>query len=130
MTNFLSLKPVDHGIWTLGLLTRPLLLLSQGKTSAEISDEVGIEPKTLHNRFRLAKDLTLLQGTTQKVSLSELGGEFVQRIDLQTGLDSISDGQAELLRDFIARSPFDSAAIFGIYSIVDAVWSLSRNTYR
>lgn len=128
-TSFLSLKPVDHGIWNLGLLSRPLLLLSQGKTPSQISDELQIERKTLNNRFRLAKDLTLLRGATQKVSLSELGEEFVRKIDPQTGLDSISDGQADLLRDFIARSPFDSPAIFGIYSMVDAVWALSRNTY-
>ncbi len=125
-TNFLSLKPVDHGIWNLGLLIRPLLLLSQNKTPAQISDELQIERKTLNNRFRLARDLTLLQGSA---SLSELGEKFVQRIDPKTGLDSLSDGQAELLRDFIARFPFDSAAIFGIYSMVDAVWTLSRNTY-
>jgi hypothetical protein len=128
-TSFLSLKPVDHGIWNLGLLICPLLRLSQGKKPVEIADELGIEHKTLNNRFRLAKDLTLLQGETRKVSLSELGEEFIQRIDPQTGFDSISDAQAELLRNFIARSPFDSAAIFGIYNIVDAVWSLSRNTY-
>ncbi len=128
-TSFLSLKPVDHGIWNLGLLSRTLLLLSQSKTPAQISDELQITRKTLSNRFRLAKDLTLLRGITQKVVLTELGEKFVQKIDLQTGFDSISDGQAELLRNYIARSPFDSAAIFGIYSMVDAVWTLSRNTY-
>jgi hypothetical protein len=128
-SSFLSLKPVDHGIWTLGLLPRPLLLLSQGKTSTEVSAEIGITLKTLNNRFRLAKDLTLLQGALNNVSLTKLGEDFVHAINPQTGFDSISDGQAELMRDFIARSPFNSAAIFGIYNIVDAVWTLSRNTY-
>ena len=128
-TNFLTLKPVDHGIWNLGLLSRPLLMLSQGKTIEQIADELHIERKTLNNRFRLARDLTLLRGTTQKIVLTELGEKFVQQSDAQTDLATISDGQAELLRDFIARYPFDSAAIFGIYSIVDTVWTLSRNTY-
>ena len=128
-TTFLSLKPVDHGIWNLGLLSRTLSLLSQQKTPARIAQELNITRKTLNNRFRLAKDLTLLHGATQKVALTEIGKKFVDRIDPQIGLDLVSDKQAELMRDFIARSPFDSAAIFGIYSMVDAVWTLSRNTY-
>jgi len=129
VTNALSLKPVDHGIWNLGLLVRPLLLLSQGKTHTQISDELEIESSTLKNRFRLAKDLTLVQIAGRKVELSSLGKEFVHKIDKEMSLDSISDGQAEVLRDFIAQSPFGSAAIFGIYSIVDSTWTLSRNTY-
>lgn len=128
-TNFLSLKPVDHGIWHLGLLIRPLLLISQGKTSLQIADDLQIERKTLNNRFRLARDLTLLRVTPQNIELTEIGKTFVQKIDTQKGSDTISDEQANFLRAFIARSPFDSAAIFGIYSMVDAVWTLSRNTY-
>ncbi len=129
LTKFLSLKPVDHGIWNLALLNQPLVLLHQGKTAKQIAAEVEIAELTLKNRFRLARDLLLVRGANTKTTLTELGESFVAAIDPSAGFDALSDAQAELMRDFIARSPFDSAAVFGIYSVVDAVWTLSRNTY-
>ena len=43
--------------------------------------------------------------------------------------DHVSEDQAGVLRDFIVEDPFASTTVLGIYSIVESVFTLSRNTY-
>jgi hypothetical protein len=43
--------------------------------------------------------------------------------------EHLSDDQAAVLRDAIIKNPFASAVIFGIYSLIETVFNLARNTY-
>jgi len=43
--------------------------------------------------------------------------------------DRLSEAQVELLKTFVVRDPFESPVILGIASIVEAVFTLSKNSY-
>ena len=48
--------------------------------------------------------------------------------DHDAPLDAMSEGQRQILREFIVKDPFASSTIFGIYAIVECVFSLARNS--
>jgi hypothetical protein len=42
---------------------------------------------------------------------------------------SLSEGQAEVLREFITRNPFASGVTLGIFTVVECTVSLAKNQY-
>ncbi len=43
--------------------------------------------------------------------------------------NNLSEAQAAVLRGFIVKDPFASATIFGIFSMVEVIFNLARNSY-
>lgn len=44
-------------------------------------------------------------------------------------IDRLSEGQINLLKQLVAKDPFYSSSVFGVYSIVESAFLLSRNVY-
>jgi len=62
-------------------------------------------------------------------ALTQLGKKYVWNKDPKAPEDHISEEQAMVMQDFIIKDPFASRAIYGIYTIVESVFTLSKNTY-
>jgi len=127
--SFMSVRPTDYGIWSLHLLNPLLVEIGKGTSAADLPVRLRRSKKTVANQVRFASDLLLASTVNGNINLTDLGKDYVSRIDVTLGLDVVSDSQARLLRNFIVQWPYRSPLIFGIYNVVDAVFSLTRNTY-
>ncbi|MBE0415057.1 MAG: hypothetical protein IBX36_00745 [Dehalococcoidia bacterium] len=128
--NFITLKPADHGLWQIHLLNRLLYALSEKKMRKELAQDTGLSLSTVSSYFRLAKDLYLMETTDdKKYQLTTLGKKYVWARDIKAPIDFISDEQSRILQDFIIKDPFISRTVFGIYTMVETVFTLSKNTY-
>ncbi len=128
--NFITLKPADHGLWNLRLLNRLLYALSEKMTKEELAKEVDLSISTVGSYLRLAEDLHLVEIVdNKKYHLADLGKKYVWSRDVKAPTEFISDEQARILQDFVIKDPFISRTVFGIYTIVETVFTLSRNTY-
>jgi len=128
--NFITLKPADHGLWQLHLLHRLLYALSDKKIRKELAEETGLSVSTVGSYLRLAKDLHLIEITDgKKYRLTNVGKKYVWSKDVKAPVEFISDEQARVLQDFIIKDPFVSRTVFGIYTMVETVFTLSKNTY-
>ena len=58
-----------------------------------------------------------------------LGREFTALANLLGSPLQLTEEQAQCLRNFIIKDPFITPTIFGIYTMVDVVFTLSRNGY-
>lgn len=127
---FIMLKPADHGLWNLNLLNRLLYSLSDKKTKQELAKEVNLSISTIGSYLRLAEDLYLTKiDENKKYYLTDLGKKYVWGRETKAPVEFISEDQAKILQDFIIKDPFVSRTVFGIYTIVEVVFNLSRNTY-
>jgi len=128
--NFISLKPADHGLWHLNLSNRLLYALVKIMAREELAVETGLSASTVGSYLRLVKDLHLVESTgDKKYRLTDLGKKYVWCRDTKAPIGFISDEQAKTLQDFIIKDPFLSRTIFGIYTIVEVVFTLSKNTH-
>jgi len=128
--NFITLKPADHGLWQLHLLNKLLYALSEEKVKKELAEETGLSVSTVGSYFRLAEDLHLIETTgSKKYRLTDLGKRYVWFKDTKAPVEFISDEQSQILQDFIIKDPFVSRTVFGIYTMVETVFTLSKNTY-
>jgi len=130
LANFITLRPADHGLWQIHLLHRLLYALSEKKIRKEIAQDTGLSVSTVSSYFRLAKDLYLIETTdNKKYQLTTLGKKYVWARDIKAPIDFISDEQSRILQDFIIKDPFVSRTVFGIFTMVETVFALSKNTY-
>jgi predicted transcriptional regulator len=128
--NFITLKPADHGLWQLHLLNRLLYALSEEKVKKELAEETGLSVSTIGSYLRLAGDLHLIEtAKNKKYRLTDLGKKYVWSKDIKAPVEFISDEQSRTLQDFIIKDPFISRTVFGIYTMVETVFTLSKNTY-
>lgn len=128
--NFLSLKPANHGLWQIHLLNRLLYALSEKKTKKELAEETSLSVSTISSYLLLSEDLFLTESTSdRKYQLTGLGKKYIWSRNIKAPIEFISDEQARILQDFIIQDPFVSRTIFGIYTMVEAVFTLSKNTY-
>lgn len=128
--NFITLKPADHGLWHLNLLNRLLYTLSKKMTKEELAKEVGLSVSTVSSYLRLANDIRFIETVdNKKYCLGNLGKKYVWYRDIKAPAEFISDEQAKILQNFIIKDPFVSRTVFGIYTIVEAVFTLAKNTY-
>jgi hypothetical protein len=129
LQQFLHLRPKDYGLWNWYLTHRVLYALEATGAPQEISDLTGLAPRSVMNHLRFTADLHLVQGSGRAYVLTELGRRYVAARTADMPPSEVSEAQLGVLRDYIAKNPFSSPVFLGIYSAVEAVFTLARNTY-
>ncbi len=129
LSRFVSLRPSDHGLWNIHLIHRALYSLPAHQTIASIARATGLSTRSVANHLRFARDLRLVVYRQQRVQLTETGEAYVAARDSDMPAGFTSEHQTEILRNLIIKDPFASPTIFGIYTLVEAVFALSRNGY-
>ncbi|MCK4295345.1 MAG: hypothetical protein KAX28_01655 [Candidatus Marinimicrobia bacterium] len=128
ITKFINLKPSNHGLWNLHLLNRIIYSLDNKQSIKNIVQNIGLSRSTVGSYLKLSDELGLTK-SKPLVELTELGFKYFEKKDSLKPIDFISDEQIEILKDHITQNPFYSPATFGIYSAVEAIFSLSKNYY-
>lgn len=126
---FLTLKPMDSGLWNIHLINRALYALAHINDIEMIAKKINLSIKTVSNHLRFAEQLQLVKRDSGKAFLTTLGKQYVLNRDQSLSIDTISFQQAEVIQDFILENPFSSPTIFGIYLIVETTFNLTRNVY-
>lgn len=126
---FLTIRPIDLGVWHIHVINRVLYLLPERNFVPELSQAIGIAPNTARNHLKFGEQLGLVRKHDVKYFLTDLGTSYVESRDLSLSVYQVSDAQTELLRKHIVTDPFSSPIVFGIYSLVESVFALARNSY-
>jgi hypothetical protein len=129
LAELIELRPTDLGLWNIHLIHRVLYALRPSSAARAIAPQVKLSEKTVMNHLRLAEELKLVERDRRRFELTGLGLAYVDARDLDMPPDHLSEEQASVLRNFILKDPFASATIFGIYSMVEVVFTLARNGY-
>lgn len=129
LANFITLKPTNHGLWNIHLLNRIFYVLDVPKSKGELVTACGLSKSTVGSYLRLAQELLLISEAEGKWALTGTGKKFVWNRDPKGPLEYISNDQSKILQNVIIQNPFASGAIFGIYTIVEALFNLLKNTY-
>lgn len=127
--SYLDVKPVDIGVWRLGLINEAVCLAAKHHTVAQIAAQKGQSPRTVGNQMRLADALGLVTLKNNQVQLTATGEDFVRARDELSPPDLLAPEQAAVIRKFILAYPFFSGVTFGILTLVSSIFELSRNTY-
>jgi hypothetical protein len=126
---FIILKPADHGLWNIHLLNRLLYAISDIQDKKQLSNKIGLSESTIGSYLRFAEELHLIKKIDRKFVLTELGKKYVWNRDPQAPDDYIADEQTKILQEFIIKDPFASRVILGVYTMVEVVFTLAKNTY-
>lgn len=127
---FLKIKPNDYGVFSLGLINRTLIQLSKGETKQnEIAEKVRLKSSSIHNHLKVAKEFGLVRERNKNYFLTDVGDKYVQYFNDGIFTDRLSEKQIEILKQFVAKDPFYSSTVFGVYSVVESAFLLSRNSY-
>lgn len=129
LAELIELRPTDLGLWNIHLIHRALYALDFASTMKGIASRIGLSEKTVANHLRLSIELKLVERDKNSFSLTALGREYLEARNPDMPPNYISEEQADVLRSFIVKDPFASATIFGIYSMVEVVFTLARNGY-
>jgi len=129
LSNFISLKPTNHGLWNIHLLNKILYILDNPKSDSELIKDSGVSKSTAQSYLKLAQELLLVNKINEKWALTETGKKYVCKRNAQAPIEVVSDEQSHILQNIIIHNPFESGAIFGIYTVVESVFNLSKNTY-
>jgi hypothetical protein len=102
--------------------------LGQGRSIIEICGLENKSQKTIRNRISIAQLLNLVSKFKNTFFLTELGIEFV---DLEENIvdDRLNQQQVELLSNFLKENPFYSSVTYTIFSLIESVFVLSKNSY-
>lgn len=128
ITKLIGLKPSNHGLWNLNLLNRILYSIKDESTVEELIEKTALSKSTVGSYLRLSTELGLTRSRPQ-VNLTYLGLNYVSKREQLKPVEYIGDEQTEILKEHIMQNPFFSPAIFGIYSVVETVFALSKNFY-
>lgn len=127
---FLKIKPNDYGVFSFGLISRALSYLISGETKQErIAAKTGLSEQSIHNHLKVAKEFGLVRERDKNYFLTDIGDQYANSINRNTLIDQLNDDQIAILKQFVADDPFYSSTVFGIYSIVESAFLLSRNSY-
>lgn len=127
---FLKIKPNDYGVFSLGLINRVLIQVSMGITNQkDIAIKTKLSNGSVHNHLRVAKEFGLIRKRNNNYFLTDIGDTYVQNCNESPFIDRLSPKQIEILKRFVAEDPFYSSNVFGIYSLVESAFLLSRNFY-
>jgi len=130
LAGFITIKPADHGLWNLHLLNRLLYQMEQIQAREGLVSKTGLSESTIGSYLRFAEEMCLVTKRSRSESvLTELGKKYVWNRDPKASEDYMSEEQAGVLQDFIIEDPFASRAIYGIFTIVESIFTLSKNTY-
>lgn len=128
ISRLINLKPSNHGLWNLNLLNRILYSMNEETTIADLIHSTILSKSTVGSYLRLSSELGLTK-MKPNIVLTEMGIEYVKNRDAEKSIEFISDAQTDVLKNFITSNPFSSPAIFGIYSAVETIFTLSKNFY-
>jgi len=129
LSQFVSIRPSDQGLWSIRLINRVVYALATNDNLHSLSAATGLSKKSVANHLRFAEALQLTTRVGDRFSLTDLGQRYMAARTADAVPNSMSEAQANVIRDFIIRDPFASPVVFGIYLIVDAVFALARNGY-
>jgi len=127
---FSEIKPIDIGIWNFHLIHELLYLLEKTSSVKALRRLVRNSHRTLYNKIKFGSELRLINWVPNSdgITLSKLGQEYVKRKD-KIFPERLSEAQSVLMREFVMQNPYESPIILGIASVVESVFSLSKNTY-
>jgi len=127
---FLRIKPYDYGVFNIGLINRVLNALGSGIVKQEkLAEVTGLSKGSVHNHLTVAKEFRLVRERNKRYFLTDLGDKYLACGKEGILADILTIEQSEILKQFIAKDPFYSSTVFGIYSIVESAFVLSRNSY-
>lgn len=129
IATFITIKPSDHGLWSIHLINKAVYSLTSRSEISSIAIYLDKSPKTVSNQLRFAEELCLVRSVKSRYYLTELGNKFIAAKDKAYPDDYLSEEQATVIRDFIVKDPFKTSTIFGTYVMVEAVFTLARNHY-
>lgn len=129
VSSFLTVRPMDYGVWNIHLINRALLLLVETKKLEELVKEISISRNSIRNQLRLGEQLGLVSRLKNQFYLTEIGQEYVRNMSEAQSNYVLTNNQVEIIRDFIVHDPFYSPTIFGIFTLVETVFTLARNGY-
>lgn len=126
ISNFISLKPSNHGLWNLHLFNPILYVIRAPTDISSLSSTIGKSKSTVGSYLRLAGELGLVD-LDSGIQLSRLGKQYVAFRD--NNMIKLNEKQVDLLKNYIVKNPFSSPAIYGIYTAVETIFLLSKNHY-
>ncbi len=129
LAELIELRPTDLGLWNIHLIHRALYALESVKTARAIAPRIRLSEKSVANHLRLAIDLKLVDRRGGQFALTELGQDYLTARSPDMPPDHMSEEQAAVLRGYIVKDPFASPTIFGIFSMVEVIFTLARNGY-
>ncbi len=130
ITPFLRIKPKDYGVFNIGLINRVLGALNRGITRQEkLAEATGLSKGSVHNHLKVAREFGLVRERAEQYFLTDLGDKYVASGKEETFIGVITSAQCEILKQFVAADPFYSNTVFGVYSIVESTFLLTRNSY-
>lgn len=130
IARFMRIRPVDLGVFNIALINRVMLGLEEGfVTLKELSEFSKLSTKSIANHLRFAGELGLAIRRRNRYYLTDLGLKYISLEEESPAADVLSDEQAMLLRDYVAKDPFSSQIVFGIYTLVEAAFFLGRSSY-
>lgn len=128
LSSFLKIQSGDYGVVRLGLIKNTLSYVGQGISLKEICNLENKSEKTIRNKISIAQLLNLVSKFKNTFFLTELGTQFV---DLGENMidDRLNQQQIELLANFLKENPFYSSVTYTIFSLIESVFVLSKNSY-
>lgn len=128
ISRLIDLKPSNHGLWNLNLLNRILYCIGEKNSIDDLIQRTKLSKSTVKSYLKLSSELGLTK-MKPTISLTELGNDYANNRDTEKTMEFISEAQTDVLKKFIMSNPFSSPAIFGIYSVVETIFVLSKNFY-
>lgn len=128
LSAFLKIQSGDYGVVRLGLIKNTLSYMAEGISLKEIYKLENKSEKTIRNKISVAQLLGLVNKFRNNFYLTDLGSQFV---DLGAKIvdDRLNEEQVELLSNFIKESPFFSSITYTVFSLIETVFVLSKNSY-
>jgi hypothetical protein len=120
ISNFVTLKPGNHGLWNLHLFNPIVYAIDSPTNISTLASTVGKSKSTVDSYLRLASELGLVDWERTIIQLSRLGERYVALRD--KGVPRLNEPQVELLKNHITKNPFSSPAVYGIYTAVETVF--------
>jgi hypothetical protein len=127
ISKFLKIQSGDYGVVRLSLLQSTLNNISKGMSLKQICITEKKSLKTIKNRLSVATLLNLVSKHKGNYFLTELGVCFDNLYE--ENRDFLNQSQKELLQNFLKENPFYSSITYTIFSIVESIFILSKNSY-
>lgn len=130
IATFMKIRPVDLGVFNIGLINRVMKGLENGLiTLKDLSEFSQLSSRSITHHLTFANEFGLVTQRKNRYYLTDLGLKYTSLEDDSLTRDELSAEQIVLLRDYIAKDPFSSSIVFGIYTIVESMLFLARNNY-
>lgn len=130
IAKFMKIRPVDLGIFNIGLINRVIKGLENGLSKLkDLSEFSRLATRSITHHLKFAIEFGLVSQRKDRYYLTDLGLKYVSFGEESLTRDELSEEQTGLLREYIAKDPFSSPIVFGIYTVVESTFFLARNKY-